>query len=1342
MAGDRSVRVFISSTFRDMQGEREELVKRVFPELRRRCEERGVAWGEVDLRWGVTDEEKAEGAVLPICLAEIEETRPYFIGLLGDRYGWVPDDIAADLVEGMPWLDEYQGRSVTELEILHGVLNDPDMEHRSFFYLRDPGYVDTLPAAEQAIHREQASDEEIARLGSDGAEGAAQRRRDRLAALKDRIRISGLPVHDGYTDPVQLGALVLDDLGAMIDALYPPGVVEDPQAREDGEHEAFAAARRSLYVGAEVRLSALDTILTSSPLILVTGDDGAGKSALLAAWAQGRDAVSHHVGASAASTDWVAMLRRLVAAVGEGEAPEDPDALRAAFAEALRRRAGEGPLTLVLDGLDMLDDRDHAPDLAWLPWEIPAGVRIVASAGAERTVEAAVARGFAVHPVPALDMFEGGELVVGFLARYSKRLDSELAARIVNSRHGGNPRFVRAVLDELRQHGDHFTLEALLGDYLASETVDDLFERILARWEHDYERDRPGLVADAFTLIASARTGLSEPELLALLGDGDPLPHAVWAPLYLASGEALMRRSGRLALAHQPFVTAITDRYLAGDSERRAVHHRLADHFATDPTPRALVELPWQLRHAAEWGRLVDVLTDPDRLEALYRTDLPELRRSWAALESDAGRDMADAYRPVVDDPASHEQVAWEVARLLTDAGHSAEALPLHRHLVAAARAAGDEPRLQGALANLGAALLGRNELDEAATVLGEQEEMCRSRGDEAGLHIALGNRAVLARRRGDLDGALALHGAEEEICRRLDDLPGLQASLGNQGAVHRDRRDFDTAMARFVEQEQVARRIGDGSLINKALVNRAQVLTDRGHNTEALDLLARQEAECRAHGDVAALASNQVNRASIMADQGRTAEAVTLIVEAEVLARRLADDDILSRALFQRALLAQAGGDRAAALAALDEHQALVSAMGDRSLLAANLGVRGTLAREAGDLDRAIGHHIEEEHIYRQVGDRSGVAASLGNQALVRQAQGDLAGAVAILDDQEQVVRELDLPAMLQVILGNKAAFLLGSGDLAAASAVLAEQEEICRRIDHRAGLASCMGNQGLVLHHSGDLAGGLAKHQLQEQICREISDSAGLVTSLGNQAAIHVQQGDAPSALRLLDEQLAIAAGAGLSAQAVNSLSLQMRIRPAVGDMAGLQRAVATSEETARSRGDDYLLAQCLAMRGTMAMGQPQAGDLLAEAEEMARRTGNPHALQLAAGNRGLMAIQTGDLDGAEALLREQEQVCRTHNIPEGLSAAVGNLAIVARQRGDLAGSLALLEEQEMLCRTNNDGPGLVIAMANRGEVTAITPGRREEGLRILAEAAQLADQLGWSPMAQQIRQLAAGL
>ena len=53
----RVIRVFLSSTFRDFLQERELLEKRVFPALNRRARERGVELVEVDLRWGVTQEQ-------------------------------------------------------------------------------------------------------------------------------------------------------------------------------------------------------------------------------------------------------------------------------------------------------------------------------------------------------------------------------------------------------------------------------------------------------------------------------------------------------------------------------------------------------------------------------------------------------------------------------------------------------------------------------------------------------------------------------------------------------------------------------------------------------------------------------------------------------------------------------------------------------------------------------------------------------------------------------------------------------------------------------------------------------------------------------------------------------------------------------------------------------------------------------------------------------------------------------------------------------------------------------------------------------------------------------------
>ncbi len=170
----RQIRVFISSTFRDMQADRDVLVKKVFPRLRKLCESRAVTWTEVDLRWGITSEQQAEGQVLPYCLAEIERTRPFFIGLLGERYGWVPESIPAELLEQQRWLGEHIEHSVTELEILHGALNNPGMAERALFYFRDPAYAAAAPGGKK---------DDFVETGPD-----AERTLGKLAGLKERIR--------------------------------------------------------------------------------------------------------------------------------------------------------------------------------------------------------------------------------------------------------------------------------------------------------------------------------------------------------------------------------------------------------------------------------------------------------------------------------------------------------------------------------------------------------------------------------------------------------------------------------------------------------------------------------------------------------------------------------------------------------------------------------------------------------------------------------------------------------------------------------------------------------------------------------------------------------------------------------------------------------------------------------------------------------------------------------------------------------------------------------------------------------------------------------------------------
>lgn len=92
----RIIRVFISSTFADMQQERTLLHKHVLPIIKDYCRKYGWDFEFVDLRWGITEEQADENLTLQICLNEIKlcqeiSPRPNFLILAGERYGWIPD---------------------------------------------------------------------------------------------------------------------------------------------------------------------------------------------------------------------------------------------------------------------------------------------------------------------------------------------------------------------------------------------------------------------------------------------------------------------------------------------------------------------------------------------------------------------------------------------------------------------------------------------------------------------------------------------------------------------------------------------------------------------------------------------------------------------------------------------------------------------------------------------------------------------------------------------------------------------------------------------------------------------------------------------------------------------------------------------------------------------------------------------------------------------------------------------------------------------------------------------------------------------------------------------------
>ncbi|KAM9460844.1 NACHT domain- and WD repeat-containing protein 1 [Clarias gariepinus] len=89
------VRVFISSTISDLNTERNAFWEKVYPELQRYCQSRGLVFEVVDFRWGLWDSVIVDHLTTELCLQEIQSCQkvshgPCFIALVGSQYGHRP----------------------------------------------------------------------------------------------------------------------------------------------------------------------------------------------------------------------------------------------------------------------------------------------------------------------------------------------------------------------------------------------------------------------------------------------------------------------------------------------------------------------------------------------------------------------------------------------------------------------------------------------------------------------------------------------------------------------------------------------------------------------------------------------------------------------------------------------------------------------------------------------------------------------------------------------------------------------------------------------------------------------------------------------------------------------------------------------------------------------------------------------------------------------------------------------------------------------------------------------------------------------------------------------------
>ena len=192
-------RLFLSSTFYDMEKERTYFQDIIFPEVDEYCRQRHVEFIPIDLRWGVNDDMRL---VLQTCFNEIDNSRPFFIGIIGHRYGSLPQKeeiaVAREVLQkqkpDIPQTIIVEGESVTEMEIDYGLWNTPPFS--AVFLLRDK--INSI---------EMERDEEKEEL------------RPRQDALRKRIIQSVYPTHP-YSTLEQYGQLLKQTIISFIDTRF------------------------------------------------------------------------------------------------------------------------------------------------------------------------------------------------------------------------------------------------------------------------------------------------------------------------------------------------------------------------------------------------------------------------------------------------------------------------------------------------------------------------------------------------------------------------------------------------------------------------------------------------------------------------------------------------------------------------------------------------------------------------------------------------------------------------------------------------------------------------------------------------------------------------------------------------------------------------------------------------------------------------------------------------------------------------------------------------------------------------------------------------------------------
>lgn len=546
---DRRIKVFLSSTFKDMSEERDYLAKNVFMELEAEALKRNVALNLLDLRWGITAEESKQGLVTEICLKEIEDSRPFFIGIIGDRYGWIPkeDDFPADsfLFENFPWVkdDIKNGLSITEMEIQYGVLRNK-LPINAFFYIKE-GQIDST----------DNTPEEVEKLNN---------LKTKIVAQKDH------PVKY-YKTPKELGDLIRADIMSQIETIFPRPQKSDPIIESDFIQDCILRSKTDFYVPIDGAYEYIDNFVNSPQrLLVIKGESGSGKSSLLANWAtRFKDekyyVIYHFIDSSGHCNQYPLIVIRFYYHICSLLNKVPSVNWKSMFVEEYVYSLNELLSTtnkyfiFIIDALDQLDKGDNAHLLQWFP-NLNEKIKIICSTNDEiRDITQALTNKSATFY--ELNLFEDIDFqsiaANGYLKRYGKKLERGRIEHIHKNNIFKNPLLFYSLIEELRLWGSFDELDKALIDYVKVSSSDDFLNKVFDRIETDITTSCSGIVGDVFILLSMCRNGILDTEVARILD----IPIVYVSSVMHKCHRFISVLGGRSAISHSIICSLVSVRY-------------------------------------------------------------------------------------------------------------------------------------------------------------------------------------------------------------------------------------------------------------------------------------------------------------------------------------------------------------------------------------------------------------------------------------------------------------------------------------------------------------------------------------------------------------------------------------------------------------------------------------------------------------------------------------------------------------------------------------------------------------------------------------------------------------